>query len=105
MTAHGPTQTGNPLDKQCLRRRGDRGEGTARRGRVDLRRGDMVAVGEEPVAGGLDGGASEGTLLGKRYVDDGETMEVLCTKPGTGSLGVNGVSLQLKEAKPLPASD
>jgi hypothetical protein len=43
--------------------------------------------------------------LGKRYVDDGDTMEVLCTKPGTGSLGADGASLQLKEAKPLPASD
>ena len=65
----------------------------------------MVAVGEEPAAGGLDDSASEGTLLGKRYVDDGDTMEVLCTKPGTGSLGADGASLQLKEAKPLPASD
>ena len=65
----------------------------------------MVAAGEEPVAGGLDDGASEGTLLGKRYVADGATMEVLCTKPGTGSLGADGASLQLKEAKPLPASD
>jgi hypothetical protein len=65
----------------------------------------MVAAGEEPAAGALDDSASEGTLLGKRYVDDGDTMEVLCTKPGTGSLGADGASLQLKEAKPLPASD
>ena len=65
----------------------------------------MVAAGDEPVAGGLYDGASGGTLLGKRYVDDGDTMEVLCTKPGTGSLGADGASLQLKEAKPLPASD
>ena len=65
----------------------------------------MVAAGEEPAAGALDDGASGGTLLGKRYVDDGDTMEVLCTKPGTGSLGADGASLQLKEAKPLPASD
>ena len=65
----------------------------------------MVAAGEEPAAGALDDSASEGTLLGKRYVDDGDTMEVLCTKPGTGSLCTDGASLQLKEAKPLPASD
>ena len=65
----------------------------------------MVAAGEEPAAGALEDGTSEGTLLGKRYVDDGDTMEVLCTKPGTGSLGADGASLQLKEAKPLPASD
>ena len=65
----------------------------------------MVAAGEKPAAGALHDGASEGTLLGKRYVDDGDTMEVLCTKPGAGSLGADGASLQLKEAKPLPASD
>ena len=65
----------------------------------------MVAAGEEPAAGALEDSASEGTLLGKRYVDDGDTMEVLCTKPGTGALGADGASLQLKEAKPLPASD
>jgi len=65
----------------------------------------MVAAGEEPAAGALEDGTSEGTLLGKRYVDDGDTMEVLCTKPGTGSLGADGAPLQLKEAKPLPASD
>ena len=65
----------------------------------------MVAAGEEPAAGALEDSASEGTLLGKRYVDDGDTMEVLCTKPGTGSLGADGAPLQLKEAKPLPASD
>ena len=65
----------------------------------------MVAAGEEPAAGALEDSASEGTVLGKRYVDDGDTMEVLCTKPGTGSLGADGASLQLKEAKPLPASD
>ena len=65
----------------------------------------MVAAGDEPAAGALDESASEGTLLGKRYVDDGDTMEVLCTKPGAGSLGADGASLQLKEAKPLPASD
>ena len=65
----------------------------------------MVAAGEEPASGALEDSASEGTLLGKRYVDDGDTMEVLCTKPGTGSLGADGASLQLKEAKPLPASD
>ncbi len=50
-------------------------------------------------------GAAEGTLLGKRYVNADETLEVLCTKPGEGSLAVAGEALALKEAKPLPASD
>ena len=42
--------------------------------------------------------------MGKRYVDDGGA-EVLVTKPGAGSLSVGQTPLQLKEVKPLPASD
>ena len=30
---------------------------------------------------------------------------LLCVKPGKGSLSVDGVALQVKDAKPLPASD
>jgi hypothetical protein len=48
----------------------------------------------------------EGTiLLGKRYVDEADSLEVLCTKPGEGALEVDGNQLQLKSAKPLPSSD
>ena len=43
--------------------------------------------------------------LGKRYVDEDSGLEVLCVKPGTGSLHVDGRSLVLKGAKPLPSSD
>ncbi len=48
---------------------------------------------------------ASGTLIGKRYVDAGGTFELLCIKPGKGSLAVNGVMLGTKDAKPLPASD
>ncbi len=48
---------------------------------------------------------SEGTLMGKRYVDEGGTIELLCVKAGKGSLAVNGTALQTKDAKPLPSSD
>lgn len=48
---------------------------------------------------------SGGTVMGKRYVDAAGTTELLCVKPGKGTLALNGVALQLKEAKPLPASD
>ncbi len=48
---------------------------------------------------------SGGTLMGKRYVDAGGAYELLCVKPGKGSLGVDGVALVTKDAKPLPASD
>jgi len=43
--------------------------------------------------------------LGKRYVDAAESIEVLCTKAGTGPLELGGVALVMKAAKPLPASD
>jgi hypothetical protein len=46
-----------------------------------------------------------GTLMGKRYVDADGQYELLCVKPGKGSLSVDGVLLVTKDAKPLPASD
>ena len=61
--------------------------------------GDVVA------SGSVDPAWAEGTQLGKRYADDDLGLEVLCTKPGAGSLAVNGVPLGLKDAKPLPSSD
>ena len=45
------------------------------------------------------------TLLGKRYTDPDETIELLCTKPGAGALAVDGRPLALKSAKALPSSD
>jgi hypothetical protein len=48
---------------------------------------------------------SAGTLMGKRYVDNDGLYELLCVKPGKGSLSVDGVALVVKDAKPLPASD
>lgn len=73
----------------------------------DLRAGGvaMVPLGGDresdaaPLAG-FDGGA----LLGKRYVDE-SGAEVLVTKPGAGSLSVGTTLLEIKAAKPLPASD
>jgi len=50
-------------------------------------------------------GAAGGTLLGKRYVDAVGCLELLCTKPGKGSLAAGGDLLVLKAAKPLPSSD
>ncbi len=68
----------------------------------------MVPSEEAPAEGDrgtVDGGHAEGTLLGKRYVHDASGLELLCTKPGEGSLAVDGATLPLKEAKPLPSSD
>ena len=73
----------------------------------DLRCGGapMVPLGAEKSPGlTLDASFSDGTLMGKRYVDE-NGAEVLVTKPGAGSLSIGATPLQRKEAKPLPASD
>jgi hypothetical protein len=76
-------------------------------GQVDLRCGGrpmLEGTGEGPPSDGT--GAAEGSVeLGKRYVDDGDTLEVLCTKAGAGELSVGDQPLLLKSAKPLPSSD
>ncbi|HUA25713.1 MAG TPA: hypothetical protein VMA54_16415 [Steroidobacteraceae bacterium] len=59
-----------------------------------------------PVArAAINPGFAQGTLIGKRYVDAAGTLELLCVKPGQGSLAIGGVAMQVKDAKPLPASD
>ena len=40
-----------------------------------------------------------------KQVIAGGQYELLCVKPGKGSLSVDGVPLVVKDAKPLPASD
>ncbi len=66
-----------------------------------------VPMGEaRPEAPGMpDPAHANGTLMGKRYVDAAATVELLCVKPGKGSLGLDGAALLIKDAKPLPASD
>jgi hypothetical protein len=64
----------------------------------------MIEPGGE-ANGDVDPSAAEGTLLGKRYVNEDESLELLCTKAGDGSIGIGDDLLVLKEAKPLPASD
>ena len=61
---------------------------------------DADAPGGEPAAD-----ASEGTQIGKRYVNEAGDLELLCTKAGAGSLAAGGAPLGLKGAKPLPSSD
>ncbi len=61
---------------------------------------DKPAAGGEPAAE-----FAGGTLMGKRYVDEAGTIELLCVKPGKGSLSVDGAALRTKDAKTLPSSD
>ena len=44
-------------------------------------------------------------LIGNRYVNAEETLEVLCVKSGDGSFGYDGQMLMGKETKKLPSSD
>lgn len=56
-------------------------------------------------ANGASAASGDGTRLGKRYVDEPTGLEVLCVKPGGGTVAADGRDLTLKSAKPLPASD
>lgn len=73
--------------------------------------GGQLECGGAPMAEGgtdavdIDPGFSSGSVMGKRYVDAAGSVELLCVKPGKGTLALDGVALVLKEAKPLPASD
>ena len=50
-------------------------------------------------------GENNGTLVGKRYTDETETMEFLCTRGGEGTIAVSGHKIDIKSAKKLPSSD
>ena len=73
---------------------------------VDLRCGGRPMVSGAPTeSAALDPAFADGTLLGKRYVDQELGLEVLCSKAGQGTLAVGDRALALQSAKPLPTSD
>lgn len=77
-------------------------------GEHDLRcAGVPMVVGNDPVPTGATGDTTlmAGTLIGKRYVNTDESLELLCTKGGQGSLTLGAVALEIKQAKQLPSSD
>jgi hypothetical protein len=65
----------------------------------------LTSIAERTGDGAVAEGHGGGAAMGKRYVDSGDTIELLCTKAGDGVPAVSGELLILKEAKPLPASD
>ena len=80
----------------------------APKGDVDLQCGGApMAPLDAPAAakGAPSPDASGGTQLGKRYTNEAGDLELLCTKPGQGSLASTGKPLAVKGAKPLPSSD
>jgi hypothetical protein len=66
---------------------------------------EMAAAGEPVPAAEPDRSLMGGTQIGKRYVDEADTLQVLCTKGGDGTLALDGKPLAIQAAKPLPASD
>ena len=65
----------------------------------------LVGTAAAPAGAALDPALAGGTLIGKRYVDAEEKVELLCTKGGKGSLVLDGAAMQVKQAKQLPSSD
>ncbi len=81
-------------------------------GEVDLTCGGAAMWGAnetaEQVQGADDQAAREqmqGCQVGKRYVNTKGSLEVLCIKPGQGSLASGGELLTIRKAKKLPSSD
>lgn len=65
----------------------------------------LIAMTDDASGGAIAEDAKGGTQIGKRYVNEAGDLEILCTKPGEGSLAVGGAALTIKGAKPLPSSD
>ena len=65
----------------------------------------VIDLAADASGGDIDGDHKGGTQMGKRYTNEAGDLEILCTKPGEGSLAVDGVALEIKGAKPLPSSD
>lgn len=79
--------------------------------RAPADRQPLIECGGRPMAPATPGakpapaGPDAATLLGKRYVDEADTVELLCTSSGAGTLSCDGAPMMIKAAKPLPASD
>jgi hypothetical protein len=77
-------------------------------GEVDLTIGGVAPLESSDGRDGsseIEGEHGGGALMGKRYVDADDSLEVLCTKAGDGVPAIAGTLLVLKDTKPLPASD
>jgi len=79
--------------------------------RVPQDRRPLIECGGSPMVRRTHGaqpapaGPDAATLIGKRYVDAADSVELLCTSSGTGTLTCDGAPMTIKAAKPLPASD
>ena len=76
-------------------------------GDVDITCGGapMVASGSDAPKVEINPDHAVGIVIGKRYITEDESLEVLCVKAGEGSLAVNGNLLLQKDTKKLPKTD
>lgn len=76
-------------------------------GEYDLRCGGatMIPPTETPGSSTIQSSFASESLIGKRYVNADESVELLCTKGGKGTLSLNGAAMEVKQAKQLPSSD
>jgi hypothetical protein len=88
-------------DTQVMVIKAPAGELTLSCGGVEM----LAPTAAAPAGAQLDSAHAAETLIGKRYVNADESIELLCTKGGKGSLSLNGVALEIKQAKQLPSSD
>lgn len=56
-------------------------------------------------AGTRPGAEATKSVIGKRYIDESGSLELLCTRSGAGAVESDGVPLIVKVAKALPSSD
>jgi len=72
----------------------------------DLTCGGVPLLAEAPAEKGSGLQAHmHGCVIGKRYVNEAQSVELLCVKSGDGSLYYNGDELMTKDTKKLPSSD
>ncbi len=74
-------------------------------GDVDLCCGGAAMTAEGGNGASVDATHADGTAIGKRYVNEDGSLEVLCVKAGEGSLSVGESALTVKDAKKLPKTD
>jgi hypothetical protein len=75
-------------------------------GSAGLRCAGEPMVTEAPAAPSAEMAAdAERLKLGKRYTDLAGRLELVCTTAGLGPLTLDGVVLEIKAARALPASD
>jgi hypothetical protein len=88
-------------DTQVMVVKAPAGEFALSCGGVEMLGGTATA----PAGAALDPAHAGDTLIGKRYVNADESVELLCTKGGKGALSLDGTAMEIKQAKQLPSSD